>query len=481
MSQVVINAVFDDSVANDDLEIKFDHGSIPDEMTVNLARREERKEERKEDPAESETKEDPAESEIKEDPIESETDVDPSHFRSSTRVRDTWVHVISSTPSKVRSKTPPARSYISHRSTAIDTSVITDEHLLAVINRNAKTIAGRRRAGRVVRRLVPDRSNTTDDVNKSPVKVTMTKIPNGYYVQKQIMDFAAFDTLVQLAFAILDRGYTVFGSFVHYLAWCANGNHEPKSINVIKRYMRKNESCVPRDIDVFNTDGRLSTVYMLDALLPSSAMNREEYDSMLVSGVRHMKYLYTIPNRYFGHIKVMVDAIVSDRISLTGLDFDVNSLTYSKEHGFRSEYEQKPPSIKDTLRRPITVGRVITSITSKTAKFVGKFDSGPTERKQRLLYVGRFRKMLSKGFNIVGWNVVYPKYTISHLDTEDRSCGICFTDFENGTVTYLSPCCSASTKKLLCDDCFWNNMKASAEVDRYHKCPFCRQKNTIFV
>lgn len=353
---------------------------------------------------------------------------------------------------------------------------ITDEHILAVQNRIDRAKA--KDASNTSERVVPESVETKNHVPAKGDRVDLSLTDEGFYIQKELLEIAQFETLVTLAFAILFRRYTLFGSFTHYLAWCASTEQDPSSRSTVKNFLQSGRR-IPRDLDVFDHDGKLHTEPTPSYHITKEISASEEYELLVMTRVNHKKHIYTAHIPYIGKIDITVDSIESNGIHHNGLDFDVNSLTYSLADGFRTSYEQSPPTILDLLKRSVRVNKIIEKIMARKATFAGSFDASPAARMQRILYVGRFRKMLCSGFNIEGWSLLYPTHLISDLDIADSSCGICYEAFRKGDKAHLSPCCSATSKKLICDDCFWETMKASAETGRRYKCPFCRSNHVI--
>lgn len=369
----------------------------------------------------------------------------------------------------------PNTSRVRSKSLSKKGQKVTDEHLLAVQHRAESQRLYQELKEQPLSQ--PVEQQLSQPVEQQIIKVDIVKAQSGFYVEKKMLEFVKFYTLVELAFAIIDRGFIIFGSFTHYLAWCSQKEMDPKLRLTARRFLKSGRH-IPRDIDVFDPEDRLlsKTMCKCDTIIPAHS---EKYDALTVP---HMKRIFRIPVTYFGNIDVSVDATFAHTIRFNGLDFDVNSLTYSAAHGLRCiEDERSTKKHINHLLRGKRITKIVDAIDAKQAKFLGTFDSGSDKMINRILFIGRIKKMIYAGFTIEGWNLLYPTYTISHLDCkEDRVCGICYETLEHGEVAQLSPCCSSESRKLMCMVCFWKLMKDLATKSCNYICPFCRDMHIIF-
>lgn len=391
-------------------------------------------------------------------------------------------------PAKITSKHHRSKSLTSKS----DILKITDCHILAVQSRHVKSkerqavsaasdLEEKDRDEKQdidIPRLAYSGNNPRQSIYNKPRDMVLT--PDDFLIEKGLMEQIKFASLIKLAFALLRNGYTLFGSFTHYLAWCAGNTANPEDSHTIKTFMETGRH-IPRDIDVFDVNDVLATLDLTGFGTPTEVDKIVTYDRLSRFGGDHKKYKYTVDIPYIGVVYVNVDAIMSNNIHVNGLDFDINSLTFDNRYGFCSALESSNPSENDLLQRPMRVHRIIQKIVAQEAIFIGHFQPSDDHKTSRLLYVGRLRGMLAKGYTIAKWDLTYPLHTISNLDEHNKTCGICLTHtFANGDKAYLSPCCSAISKKLTCDECFWNTMKALTNIGRYYRCPYCRDEHIIF-
>jgi hypothetical protein len=311
--------------------------------------------------------------------------------------------------------------------------------------------------------------------------VQFVKTSLGFFVQKEMLDFAEFSSLARFTHELLDAGYTIFGSFTHYLAWCAKEQKQPWLDNTAAAFLATGRH-VPRDVDVLDPEDRIRGHQFDTVRFDREVRTLEHYNILRQLGVEHLKLEYRASSSMFGDVLVSADVVRADSLLRTGLDFDVNTLSYNNGSGFVPmdvvAFDGRDAML---LARPLLVAATIDKIVRRQAEFIGDIAAGPHKRTGRTMFISRFKKMNMSGYAIKGWNSRYPMTIVERMDVDmDRMCGVCREEFPDGTAVHISRCCSAASKKLLCHECFWGTMKACAEKGRYYKCPFCNAESLIF-
>lgn len=318
--------------------------------------------------------------------------------------------------------------------------------------------------------------------------IVLVKTPYGV-VSDEFLRFMQFSMLVSFAKSIHARGYSLFGSITHYIAITLDMGMDPFNDDSVKWFLTTGRH-VPEDLDVMDPGGVFRRESWSSFSLKEEIEKHELYVGNSVhpdlrgnhSLIDHSKFVFQADNRFIGYLEFSVDVVSRNNIAADTLDFDVNALVFTHE-GFTHQLDFNKNDYLRTMREPLIVAQIVDAIKRKEATAVGTFDAGPDNKTRRSLLVSRFRKMDAAGYTIKGFNANYPLTTLVVLDSIDaRSCCICQNEHSVGTQVRLLDCCSTgSSKKIMCNECFWMHMKTQAELGRFHKCVLCRKQKLLFV
>jgi hypothetical protein len=348
--------------------------------------------------------------------------------------------------------------------------------------------------------------------------VKFVKLPNQMYIQKELADNLKFHTLVKFVKDLIKSGgMRVFGSFTHYFAYCMTSDPilDPWESTSSSKYNNDKSYHTPDDVDLLysnfaishglitkHTSCIISNITYID--MEGTETKERPAHSYTATFKNHTikRAIATKHDTIIGPVKIKLDIVSSSTLEYQSLDFDVNSLILTHEGLIAS----MPVSTKydsttvETVKR-MNLTKVMNAIKDKKATFIGKFIPGPDHNVQREYLVKRFRKMIEKGFTIVGWNERYPRDTVDIYDVIEYSsdytkddekpplqCALhCGTKFHVGDVLYYTKCCNtrighqqSGRRIYLCDDCFWNDLNQHATKGRMYKCAFCSHKQFIF-
>lgn len=325
-------------------------------------------------------------------------------------------------------------------------------------------------------------------------KVEMTRIC-GYLVEKEIVDFIRFNNIVQMASRLLDRHFILFGSITHYFAWCENNSYLPTEVCTMKTFIGLKRH-IPNDLDIYSGNDALTKVF------PEAILEGETSRDYRFPHAR-----YSLPNQtLFGDLPVQVDVLKCKKICAP-MDFSVNCLSFSKVLGLYldvdissftllenvdqsriyaddvdifqnwSSIHAKCPLIGHCLDCQFFQRRLIKMLTNNISeKTTFLLDVRPTVLRRPII-LRRIKKMIDRGFTIVGWDDYFPTRNVR--PDENIPCVIC-----KGQISYKGYQLVCGRKfqpdNLLCVDCFWLHLEDQAKKGNCISCPLCRQVDPLF-
>lgn len=297
----------------------------------------------------------------------------------------------------------------------------------------------------------------TEEKNENKVSI------HGYLVDKQFAQFLQFHRLVKFAEQCLVKGFSIHGSFIHYVVWCGAMKTSPDNVDSMKEYIGTGRH-IPEDLDVQKSSAKTQdfcTLFDVERTKgPDNSFN--------------LSVVYSVKNTDFPLSTPLKVDVCRDKKSCP-TDFDVNSLTLTnqgvivlgvlgrsvgipcscKENGHKFECMTKRNRFEEETKQ---------NILARKAKFLDV-------RSRSTLSIKRLKKMLDRGFTIEGWNDWYRKL---HLET------VCIICQENCSEGYQTVCGGKYIQQLICEPCFWRYMEEMVVKTGNFVCPLCRRADHLF-
>lgn len=321
-----------------------------------------------------------------------------------------------------------------------------------------------------------------------PQPPQLTLLPTGFQVETKLLTALQFEALVRFAEEVLEKGYTIFGSFTQYLVWCMDRRLEPTELNTIKKFADVGFP-MPADLDILDPNDTLlsSGIHVLKAENVKTIVDTElTYTPDGASESKkiipeHSKHEISMPGLL--PIKIRFDKVKRKYMDPVLLDFDVNGLMFNKKQGLLASCDHSA-DCKSLLCKLTDASRLhdsIVGIINRSAEFIGTFEPGPHMYTRRKLFLSRIKKMLIKGWKIKYWDEEYPHVVLTARDSVDyKTCKICMTETKDGDKHYLLRCNGSISTNGICEECFWKWLNDATEKGRYVKCPLCREERLIF-
>ena len=315
-----------------------------------------------------------------------------------------------------------------------------------------------------------------------------------FYFEKSYVTFRKFRNLTKLAEHLINCGLSIYGSYTHYLVWCAYKNINPTDDATIRQFISSGRH-IPDDIDILDENAKLirklphNMLYIRVAasydIYKKPVENKDditERDATIIHP--HKKLIIRVSDEVLSDYEITIDVLYTNSIrKLCEFDFDINTLIATK-NGFITELNCNNDCHEKwhNFRDAVSISKIMKKILHQKAKFIGKFHAGPFNSDFRKRLIFRFRKLLAAGFTIKGWDKKYPTTIIyKHDNMHERQCVICHEELKVGTKANMLPCCSTGiSKKVMCDECFWNHLNTLAEDRTWYKCSLCNREHRLF-
>ena len=322
--------------------------------------------------------------------------------------------------------------------------------------------------------------------NVHPTQFTL--LPTGFQIESELQSALQFEALVRFAEEVLEKGYTIFGSFTQYLVWCLDSKLEPTETNTIKKFADTGFP-MPADLDILDPKNTLlsSGIHVLktanvktiiDTELTYTPEGAKEAKKIIPD---HSKHEISIPGLL--PIQIRFDKVKRRYIDPILRDFDVNGIMFNKKRGLVTscKHSINCKSLLCKMNEATHLHNAIVGIINRTAEFVGTFEPGPHMQIGRKLFISRIKKMLIKGWKIKYWDEEYPHVVLTAQDSVDyKTCKICMAETKEGEKHYLLRCNGTISTNGICEECFWAWLNDAAEKSTRVKCPLCREERLIF-